>query len=141
MQFTELSISLDQPNRFIQSPSNTDELTPVQFVLDSEARLRLRFYRDYSAVDVGTTITITLKEYNEWSTPDNLAEESSWTKTTSGDDTYYDGTLNLDTPAMDEYFGRSRESVREAYGCLTIQSGYGVSVIPFLAQIARTPAL
>lgn len=143
MQFTELSISLDEPNRFILAPTNTDELIPVRFIFDSQARLRLRFYRNYEVVnlDSGSTITMTLREFDEWSTPDNLAQESSWTETTSGSDTYYDGTLDLDGANMVEYFGRSRESVRMAYGCLSIQHGYGLTVIPFTAQIVRSPAL
>ena len=143
MQFTELYISLDEPNRFILSPQNTDELNPVQFVFESEARLRLRFYRNYDVVDLdnGSTITITLREFDEWSTPDNLAQESSWTEITSGDDTCYEGTLDLGDANMQEYFGRSRESVRMAYGCLSIQYGYGLTVVPFTAKIVRSPAL
>lgn len=142
MQFIELFISLDQPSRFILSPQNTDELVPVEFVFDSQTPLRLRFYRDYEVVDLdsGTTITMTLKEFNEWSTPDNLAQESTWTEASSGGDTYYDGTLDLDDTNMQEYFGRSRESYRMAYGSLTIQHGYGLNVIPFTAKIVRTPA-
>lgn len=143
MQFTELFISLDQPNQFILSPQNTDELSPIELVFESDATLRLRFYRDYEVVtlDSGSTITIALTEFNEWAPPDTLASEGTWTKTTSGDDTYYDGILDLGESNMLAYFGQSRESYRMANGVLTVQNGYGIIAIPFLAKILRSPAL
>lgn len=142
MQFIELFISLDQPSRFILSPQNTDELVPVEFVFRSQTPLRLRFYRNYQVVnlDPGTTIDILLKEFDVWSTEDNLAEAGTWTETTVDGDTYYDGTLDLDDTLMIDYFGRSRESYRMAYGNMVLSHGYGLNLIPFTAKIVRTPA-
>jgi hypothetical protein len=140
-QNTDLYISLDQPNRVIQSPQNTDELYPVGFVFNAKQYLRLRFYRNYDIVtlDPGTVITLTLKEFDVWDTLENLATESTWTEHVNDGDVYYDGTINLDDAAMEDYFKRSRESYRMAYGAITIQHGYGFTVIPFRAKIVRTP--
>lgn len=139
-QFTELSISLDQPNKVIISPQDTDELYPVELIFNSQTPLRLRFYRNYDIVNLTIpTLTITLKEFDEWDTADNLASESTWVETVSGDDVYYDGTLDLSEANMASYFGRSRESFRMAYGAITLQNGYGFTVIPFTAKILRSP--
>lgn len=139
-QFTELSISLDQPNKVIISPQDTDELYPVEMVFNSDNPYRLRFYRNYDVVNLNSaTITMTLKEFDVWDTSDELASESTWTQTVAGNDVYYDGVINLGDVNMTEYFGRSRESYRMAYGALTILSGYGFTVIPFTAKIIRSP--
>jgi hypothetical protein len=141
---TDFFVSLDEPNQFVQWATTLKPLIPMELPYLAELPMRIRFYRAYQLVTLpaNTTLTITLKEYDEWATTTELAT-TTFTEVTDGDDVYWQGILNLNDAAMQEYFGRSRESFRMAYGALQIESGYmgyGFSVVPFLAKIERTPA-
>lgn len=141
---TDFFVSLDEPNQFVQWSTTLKPLDPMELVFMTDIPMRIRFYRNYQLVTlpINTAISLILKEYDEWATVTNLAT-ASFTEVTDGDDVYWDGLLDLTGADIQEYFGRSRESYRMAYGALTVESGYmgyGFTVIPFLAQITRTPA-
>lgn len=141
---TDFFVSLDEPNQFVQWSTTLKPLDPMELVFMTELPMRLRFYRDYQLVTLpaNTTLLMALKEYDEWATTIDLAT-GTFTEMTDGDDVYWEGVLDLTGTDIQEYFGRSRESYRMAYGALTVESGYmgyGFSVVPFLARIVRTPA-
>jgi hypothetical protein len=141
---TDFFVSLDEPNQFVQWSTTLKPLDPMELVYMTGLPMRIRFYREYQLVTlpVNTTMILLLKEFDEWATTTSLAT-ATFTEVTDGDDVYWQGILDLTGTDMQEYFGRSRESRRKAYGALTIESGYmgyGFSVVPFLASISRTPA-